>query len=211
MTRPPPAVPVTSVVGELGLRGLELLLHLLRLLHQLLHVRLRRRTAPPRCVTVISSPGRRLQRRPPAGSIPFANAERRARARRRRAVGADMTHAVRGDARASPSSWVGQRWAGRGGHRPAGRAELPGRGDLPHTGIGGAGAGARNDTAPPSVRSPARTSAMPAPRAKTYAAARTGPTGRSDTVVYAAGPHVAAWCHLVRRVKPASTMRHPTQ
>ena len=40
VTRPPPAVPVTSVVGELGLRGGELLLHLLGLLHQLLHVRL---------------------------------------------------------------------------------------------------------------------------------------------------------------------------
>ena len=38
VTRPPPAEPVTSVVGQLLLRGDQLLLHLLRLLHQLLHV-----------------------------------------------------------------------------------------------------------------------------------------------------------------------------
>ena len=40
-TSPPPAVPLTSVCGELFLRSHQLLLHLLRLLHQLLHVRLR--------------------------------------------------------------------------------------------------------------------------------------------------------------------------
>ena len=40
VTRPPPACPVTSAAASSGLRSLELLLHLLRLLHQLLHVRL---------------------------------------------------------------------------------------------------------------------------------------------------------------------------
>ena len=38
VTSPPPAVPVTSVRGQLLLRGDQLLLHLLRLLQQLRHV-----------------------------------------------------------------------------------------------------------------------------------------------------------------------------
>ena len=58
VTRPPPAVPVTSVAASSACAASSLLLHLLRLLHQLLHVRLTAESATARVHAASSLLGR---------------------------------------------------------------------------------------------------------------------------------------------------------